>query len=315
MQIKNVAGIRFASGRAAQQQRNLPVRDRVLREVVVDDQRVHPLVAEILAHCAAGVGRDILHRGGVGGGCGYDNRVFQSARLFQRGANVVDGRRFLPDRDIDAHHVAAFLIDNGVEGDSGFADSPVADDQFALPASNRHEAVHCFDARLKRLLDRLPVYDSGRGPLDESSLVGDDRAFAVNRVARRADDAPQHRFPDGNFDDAPGALHGRALANLVVRAKDNGPDVILFEVQGQGADDGPLLVGDRVAFGIEEFQQFRDHALFKAVDAGDSIAYLQNGSHALFGNFAVIRLKLALQNRSDLFRSYRHVVRLCLRLT
>ena len=40
MQIKHVAGVGLAAGRAAQQQRKLPVSGRLLGQVVVDAQRV-----------------------------------------------------------------------------------------------------------------------------------------------------------------------------------------------------------------------------------------------------------------------------------
>ena len=54
VQIEHVAGIGFAARRAAQQQRHLAIADGLLRQVVIDDDRVHAVVAEILAHGAAG---------------------------------------------------------------------------------------------------------------------------------------------------------------------------------------------------------------------------------------------------------------------
>ena len=62
VQIEHVAGIRFAARRAAQQQRDLAIRPRLLGQVVIDDERVFAVVAEVLAHRAAGVRRDVLHR-------------------------------------------------------------------------------------------------------------------------------------------------------------------------------------------------------------------------------------------------------------
>ena len=52
MEVEDVARKRLATRRAAQQQRELAVGVRVLREVVVDDQRVLPVVEEVLAHRA-----------------------------------------------------------------------------------------------------------------------------------------------------------------------------------------------------------------------------------------------------------------------
>jgi hypothetical protein len=60
VQVEDVAGIGLAAGRAAQQERELAVGDGMLGEVVVDEERVLAVVAEVLAHRAAGVGRDEL---------------------------------------------------------------------------------------------------------------------------------------------------------------------------------------------------------------------------------------------------------------
>ena len=46
MKVEHVARVRLAARRAAQEQRHLPVRLRLLREIVVDDEGVAPAVAE-----------------------------------------------------------------------------------------------------------------------------------------------------------------------------------------------------------------------------------------------------------------------------
>ena len=66
VEVEHVARIRFAARRAAQQQRDLAVGDGLLGQIVVDDQRVFAAVAEVLAHRAARVRRDVLHRGRFG---------------------------------------------------------------------------------------------------------------------------------------------------------------------------------------------------------------------------------------------------------
>ena len=65
VQVEDVAGVGLAARRAAQQQRDLAVADGVLGEIVVDDERVHAVVAEVLAHGAGGVGREVLHGRGL----------------------------------------------------------------------------------------------------------------------------------------------------------------------------------------------------------------------------------------------------------
>ena len=55
VQVEDVARVRLATRRAAQQQRHLAVRVRVLGQVVVDHERVLAVVEEVLGHRAAGV--------------------------------------------------------------------------------------------------------------------------------------------------------------------------------------------------------------------------------------------------------------------
>ena len=64
MQIEHVARIGFAARRAAQQQRHLAIGDGLLGKIVIDDHRVHAVVAEIFAHGHAGVGCEVLQRAG-----------------------------------------------------------------------------------------------------------------------------------------------------------------------------------------------------------------------------------------------------------
>ena len=102
MQIEHVAGIGFAARRAAQQQRHLAIGDRLLGQIVIDDDGVHAVVAEIFAHGAAGERRDVLHRRRIGRGGGDDDGIFQRALLFEHLDELRDGRALLADRDVDA---------------------------------------------------------------------------------------------------------------------------------------------------------------------------------------------------------------------
>ena len=62
MQIEYIAGISLASWRTVKQKGKCTVRDRVLGQIVVDNEDVLALVHEILADRAAGIRRDILQR-------------------------------------------------------------------------------------------------------------------------------------------------------------------------------------------------------------------------------------------------------------
>ena len=72
MQKEHIPRIGFAPRRAAQQQRHLPIGHGLFRQIVIGDQCVHAIVAEIFAHCATGKRRQKLQWCGFRGG-GSDN--------------------------------------------------------------------------------------------------------------------------------------------------------------------------------------------------------------------------------------------------
>ena len=142
----------------------------MLGKIVVNAQRVALGIAEIFADRAAGVGRDVLHGRRIGRGRRHHDGVLHGAEIFERLHHLRHGGALLPDRDVDANHVAALLIDDGVERDGGLAGLAVADDQLALAAADRNHGVDGLDAGLQRLLHRLAVDHAGRDALDGVEL-------------------------------------------------------------------------------------------------------------------------------------------------
>src|SRR5467141_1860547 len=71
--------------RPLQHERHLPVGHGVLGEVVIDDQRVHAVVHEPLAHRRTGKRHEILVGGRIRGGGRHDDRVGHRAGFFENG--------------------------------------------------------------------------------------------------------------------------------------------------------------------------------------------------------------------------------------
>src|SRR3989441_13214494 len=76
------------------------------------------------------------------------------------------------------------LIDDRIDGDRGLADGTVADDQLALPATDRDHRIDGLDPRLERLLHRLPLDDAGRDDVHLAGLRAVERAQSVHRSAQ-----------------------------------------------------------------------------------------------------------------------------------
>ena len=167
VQVKHIAGIGFAARGPLQHQGDLPVGHGVLGQIVEDNQRVHAVVHEPLAHRRAGERRQILVGGRVGSRGGDDDGVGHRAGFFENGDDAGDVGLLLADRDVDAIERAVVLVagrfgglvetglaDDRVDADRRLAGRTVADDQFALAAADRDHRVDRHDAGLHRLADR-----------------------------------------------------------------------------------------------------------------------------------------------------------------
>ncbi len=228
MQIENVAGVGFASGRTVQQQRECTVSHRVLGKVIINDQHVLALVHEKLADGAARIGRDILQRGGFRRGRGNDDGVIHRAVRRQRLGNLCHGRALLSDRDVDADNAGPLLVDDGIKPNGGFTGLAVADDKLTLPAADRDHRVDRLNAGLQRDIYGSALNNAGRGHFNRAGLTGFDRAFAVDRRAERVNNTAKQGFANRHGHDAPGALDGIALTDFLIRTQQNGADEILF---------------------------------------------------------------------------------------
>src|SRR5690606_11768710 len=141
VEIEHVARVGFASRRTTQQQGNLAISHSLLGQIVIHDQRVFTAVAEVLTHGAASVGRQVLQGGGFGSGGRNNDGVGQCTVLFELAHHVGNGRLLLTDRYVHALNAAVFLVDDGVDGQSGLTDLTVTDDQLTLATANRNHGV------------------------------------------------------------------------------------------------------------------------------------------------------------------------------
>ena len=296
VEVEHVAGVGLAAGRAAQQQRHLAVGDGLLGQVVVGDHGVHAVVAEVLAHGAAGERRQELHRRRIGGGGGDNDGVGQRAALLQHLHELRHRGALLADGDVDAVELLALLarlverllVEEGVEDDGGLAGLAVADDELALAAADGDQRVDRLEPGGHRLVHRLPRQDARRLHVHAHARVGLDGALAVDRVAERVDDAAEQALADGHLDDGAGALDGVAFLDGAVVAEDHDADVVGLEVQRHAAD------------AAGELHHLAGLHVVEAVDAGDAVA---DGQHlADLGDLGLLAevLDLLLEDRGDL---------------
>ena len=303
MQVEHVARVGLASRRAAQGQRHLAVGHGLLGQVIVDDEHgaalvlgarglaVLAVVDEVLAHGGAGHRRDVLQRGGVGGGGGHDDGVLHGAMALERLHHAGHRGGLLADGDVDADHVLIFLVDDGVDGDSRLASLAVADDELALAAADRHHGVDGQNTGLHRLVHGLARDNAGSLELHRARALGLDGALAVDGLAQRVHHAAEHGLAGGNLHDTAGRADLVVLLDCGDVTQKHGADLVLFEVLGQ-AVHGLAALSD-------ELEQLAGHGIAQAVDARNAVADLDDRAHFARLDADVQLLQLLLQRLVD----------------
>src|ERR1700733_48712 len=217
-------------------------------------------VAEVLAHRTGGVGRNVLHGRGFGGGGSYDNRVLHGAGVFENFHYLRDRGTLLPNRVVDTNKVVALAVDDRVECDSGLPGLAVTDDQLALAAANWDHRVDGFETSGHGLANRLAI-DYARGDSFKcDEFVAGNRAFVIDWDAEGIHHAADDGVADGDAHDAAGALDLITLFDFGVFAEKHDTDLVFFQVHGDAG------------YAVREGQELSSHNLIEAVNAGDSVA-------------------------------------------
>ena len=257
----------------------------MLGQVVVDDQRVHAVVHEPLAHGRAGKRGEVLTGGGIGRRRRKDDGVRHRPGLLEHGDDLRDRRLLLPDRHINAIErpvggvarrlggaVEASLADDRVDADRRLARRPVADNQLTLTAADRNHRVNRHDAGLHRLSDRTAADDSWRKLFNRIGDIARDGPLSVQRLTQRVDDTAQQSLADGDLEELPGRAHLSALAKLRVVAEDDDADLGLVQVQCQTRD------------AVAEVEHLVEHDIGQPFDLGNTVADLADDADALLGS-------------------------------
>ncbi len=272
MEIENVARVRFASRRAAENQRHLAIGRGLLRQIVIDAERRFPFfVREIFGDRATAVRRDELQWRRIGSRRDNHDRVIHRTSGLESFHDGRDGRALLPDRDVHADDARALLIDDRIDRDRRLAGAAIADDQLALSATDRNHRVDGFDAGLQRLFHRLTDDDARRHELDRTRGCHIDRAGAIDRLAECVDHPPENLRARHHLEQSTGAANLVAFLELEVVTHDCGAHRILLQVEHEADHD---LAG----FAGGELEHLACDGAAKAVDEGDTVFHFEHGT-------------------------------------
>src|SRR5690606_28517052 len=115
----------------------------VFTKIVVNDQRVLTVVAEILSHAGSGIRRKILQWRRIRGASRNNNSLFHHAFTLEALYQTSNLTHLLTDGNVDVDNagVLLVLVDHRVDCDGGFTSLAVADDKFALATANRDHRI------------------------------------------------------------------------------------------------------------------------------------------------------------------------------
>ena len=185
---------------------------------------------------------------GVSPGSATTTAVYSSAPYcLKRRDDLAHRRRLLPDCAVDAGDVRALLREDRVDGERGLADLAVADDEFALPASDRHERVDrpsspCGAARRPDAARTTP----GRRSLGGHPCCGHDGASTIHRTPERVHDTSEHALACRHPQEMPRAANVAAFSHAVFAPEQRDADLVFLERERE-AERAALELDDLLA--------------------------------------------------------------------
>ena len=162
VKVENVTRVGLTAWGTPQKQGHLPVGHGLLGQIVEDDESVLTVVTEEFAHGAARVGSQVLQRSSIGSSGGNDNAVLHGIGVSETLDDLSDGGSLLANGDVNAEKlllvvtgfVESLLVDDGVNGNCGFAGLTIANDQLTLTTTNGYQRIDGLDASLKKIFKK-----------------------------------------------------------------------------------------------------------------------------------------------------------------
>jgi hypothetical protein len=162
--------------------------------------------------------------------------------------------------------MSLLLVEDGVDGDSGFSGLSITDDEFSLSSSDGDQTVDGFKTGLHGFVDGLSGNDTGSLNFNSISILGFDCSVAVDGVSEGVEDATQHFFSDRDIDNGAGSSYYITFLNFSIVSEDDDTDVIGFKVERHTSDSRG------------EFDHFSGLHFLETENSGDTISDGNDGT-------------------------------------
>ncbi|MPM59607.1 hypothetical protein SDC9_106452 [bioreactor metagenome] len=105
------------------------------------------------------------------------------------------------------------MVDDGVNCNSSFTGTTVADDQLTLSTADWHQSIDSFNTGLQRNIYRFTVSNTRSLSFDTTYSFMLDFAFAINWITKSVNYTAKHFLADRNLHDTTGTTYHVTLLN------------------------------------------------------------------------------------------------------
>src|SRR5699024_2600761 len=269
-------------------QRDRTVGFSLFGQVIKNDEDVLATVHPVLTNGRPGVWCKVFETCRIRGRSGHDGGVFQGTFALEAAADRGDGRCFLANGNVDTTYLlvriprfpVGFLVQNGVDTDSGLTGLAVTDDQLALATTDRNHRVDGLHAGLEWFVNRLPLGHAWCLEFKFTACFGLNWPQVVNWLTNWVYYTTHVCVTDRYGQYVAGAVHFHAFANALEVTQDNDTDFTGVEVLCKSGN------------AIVETQQFVCHHGRKTFDAGNSVGCVRDVTNLdTFGVGRFVRLR------------------------
>ena len=289
MQIEYIARISLTARRTLQQKRQRTVSNRMLGQIVVNDQYVLALMHEKLCHSCTGIGRDILQRCRLTGGSGYQDRIVHGTIFCQCIYDLGNRRGLLTDGHIHTDHIFALLVNDGVCSNGCLTGLTVTDDQLTLSAADGEHGVNGQNTGLQRYRNGFTGGNARGFMLDGAIFLNIKITFAVDGLTQSVDHTSQKLLGYRNTGFAACTGHSCSCFDTFIRTKKDTTDTVMANILYQTLDTG--IKDNDLAI----------HGMAHTVNSGNTVADPDNSTIFLIISFKIKMRDFFFEYRDDLF--------------
>ncbi len=189
------------------------------------------LIEEELGQGATGIGGKVGQPRRIRGGRDDNGRMSKRSGLAQSVNHARDAPGRLPDGGIDTRPPAVLLMDDGVEGEGGLAESPVADEGDTRPAVQPARGVDHLGAGVEALARREEPANARPRVFHGPRRFRDGSGQPVEGPAERVEHPAQDSRAAGHFKQPAGAAHRVAGPQPLPATERGVHDRVFFQVQ------------------------------------------------------------------------------------